>query len=71
MNFFKTKHAEEEKKRAKSVSTKLGPSTYTPVAYNTFDSIAKNKTKERSRWSHGEIDIRKGLRSTLKTPSPA
>ena len=45
MNFYKTKHAEEQKKRAKSVSTKLGPSTYNPIAYNTFDSIAKNKGK--------------------------
>ena len=69
--FFKTKHAEEEKKRAKSINTKIGPFSYNPVSYNTFDSIAKNKKNERSRWSHGDIDIRKGLRSHYKSPSPA
>lgn len=49
----------------------MGPSTYTPVVANTFDSISQNKSKERSRWSHGTIDIRKGLRSEYKSPSPA
>ena len=29
----------------KSGDTKLGPSTYNPVFANTFDSIAKNKSK--------------------------
>lgn len=34
--FYQEKHAREEKKLKKSVSTKLGPSTYTPVKSDTF-----------------------------------
>ena len=36
-----------------SISTKVGPSSYNPVFANTFDSIAKNKDKQKPRWSHG------------------
>ena len=55
-----------------SIETKLGPSTYKPVLNDTFEEFKlKKKGKDRSRWSHGKIDIREGERSKLKSPSPA
>lgn len=69
--FFKTKHAEEETKKKKALSTKLGPTTYNPVTANTFDSISRDKNKFRSHWEGSAIDLRKGLRSHYKSPSPA
>ena len=69
--FYQNKHEEEQKKRRKAISTKLGPSTYTPIKANTFDSFARDKSKFRSHWQGSEIDLRKGIRSEMKSPSPA
>ena len=41
--FYKQKHAEEEKKLKRSISTGMSPFTYNPISYGTFDSIANNK----------------------------
>ena len=71
MKFYKAKHAEIEEKRAKFLASKIGPGNYSPVLSNTFEYRAKNKKNERSRWSHGTIDIRQGLRSFYKSPSPS
>ena len=39
------KHQEEEKSRARALSTKLGPSTYNPIQSDTFAAISADKTK--------------------------
>ena len=49
----------------------MGPTTYTPIVANTFDSFSRDKSKARSHWQGSPIDLRKGSRSTLKIPSPA
>lgn len=49
----------------------MGPTTYNPVASNTFDSIARDKSKYRSHWAKCDNDLRKGIRSQIKSPSPA
>ena len=61
--FYQNKHEEEEKKKRKALSTKMGPTTYTPIKYNTFDSFSRDKSKFRSHWQGSEIDLRKGMRS--------
>ena len=60
------------------MSAKLGPFTYNPIFPGTFSSKAADKSivnyafiQPISRWSHGAIEIRKGLRSQYKDPSPS
>lgn len=36
IKFWKNKHEKEAKKSAKSLSTKLGPTTYNPISLDTF-----------------------------------
>jgi hypothetical protein len=36
MKFWKEKHNAEEKKFSKSLSTKMGPTTYKPIKADTF-----------------------------------
>jgi hypothetical protein len=69
--FYKKKHKEEENRRRSLSITKLGPSTYTPVLANTFESLSRDKSRKLSSWSHGKIDIRKGSKSKEKLPGPA
>jgi len=45
MKFWKEKHASEQKKSSKSLSTKLGPTTYNPVVAGTFSQISQDKSK--------------------------
>jgi len=45
MKFWKQKHESEQKKSSKSLSTKMGPSTYNPIPFGTFAHTAKDKSK--------------------------
>lgn len=42
---WKEKHHQEEKKMARSLSTKMAPNTYTPIVAGTFDSFAADKSR--------------------------
>ena len=42
---WQQKHKSIEKKLAKSISTKLGPSTYEPIVADTFASRAADKSR--------------------------
>lgn len=39
MKFWKQKHEQLQKKRAKTIETKRGPNTYEPIVANTFHSL--------------------------------
>lgn len=44
---WKEKHQQEEKKLARSLSSKMAPNTYTPIVAGTFESLVADKSRVR------------------------